>query len=77
MRAGRDVVLTDRGQPIAVIKPIRTKNEDQAALQAMADEGLISPALRQMPMPVPRWRPVKAKGRPVSRTIIEDREERS
>ena len=77
VRAGRDVVLTDRGQPIAVIKPIRTENEDQAALQAMVDEGLISPALHQVPMPVPRWRPVKAKGRPVSRTIIEDREERS
>ena len=32
MRAGRDVVLTDRGQPIAIIKPIRTDTADQAAL---------------------------------------------
>lgn len=77
VRAGRDVVLTDRGQPIAIIKAIRSDNPDQAALQAMVADGLISPALRQAPMPVPRWRPLKVKGKPVSRTIIEDREDRS
>ena len=77
VRAGRDVVLTDRGQPIAIIKPIRTDTADQAALQAMVDEGLISPAARRVPMPVPRWRPLSVKGRPVARTIIEDREDRA
>jgi hypothetical protein len=43
----------------------------------MADEGLITRASRRGPMPTRRWRPVKVKGTPVSRTIIDDRDERA
>ena len=77
VRAGKDVVLTERGRPIAVIKPIREKDAEEAALQKMAAEGLITPASRKGPMPPPRWRPAKAIGRPVSQTIIDDREDRA
>jgi len=77
VRAGKEVVLTERGQPIAVIKPLKTDGAQEAALQAMADEGLITPAVRKGPMPAPRWRPVKAKGKPLSQTIIDDREDRA
>ena len=37
--------------------------------------GLITVAARKGPMPTPRWRPVKVKGKPVSQTIVDDREE--
>jgi prevent-host-death family protein len=77
VRAGKEVVLTERGHPIAVIKPIKEEDAQEAALQAMADEGLITPALRKGPMPAPRWRPVKIKGKPVSQTIIDNREDRA
>jgi prevent-host-death family protein len=77
VRAGKEVVLTDRGHPIAVIKPIKNEDVQEATLQAMADEGLITPAARKGPMPTPRWRPVKVKGRPLSQTIIDDREDRA
>jgi prevent-host-death family protein len=77
VRAGREVVLTDRGRPIAVIKPIREQEGEEATLEAMADEGLITRASRRGPMPTRRWRPVKVKGTPVSRTIIDDRDERA
>lgn len=77
VRAGKEVVLTERGQPIAVIKPIRTDDARGAALQAMTEEGLVTPALRKGPMPVPRWRPIKVKGKPLSQTIIDDREDRT
>lgn len=77
VRAGKEVVLTERGQPIAVIKPIKPKDAQAAALQAMADEGLIALPSRKGPMPAPRWRPVKIKGKPLSQTIIEDREDRA
>ena len=40
VRAGREVVLTERGRPIAVIKPVKTEDAQDARLQAMADEGL-------------------------------------
>ena len=76
VRSGQEVVLTDRGRPIAVIKPIKDEDGGQAvALRAMAEEGLITLPDRKGPMPAPRWRPVKVKGAPVSRTIIDDRED--
>jgi len=77
VRAGKEVVLTERGHPIAVIKPIKEQDAQEAALQAMADEGLIRPAARKGPMPAPRWRPVRVKGKPLSQTVIEDREDRA
>jgi prevent-host-death family protein len=77
VRAGKEVVLTDRGQPIAIIKPIKDEHGSEAALQALADEGLIRPAARKGPMPAPRWRPVKVKDKPISQTIIEDRADRA
>jgi prevent-host-death family protein len=77
VRSGKEVVLTDRGRPIAVIKPIKEEDAEQTALQAMADEGLITLPSRKGPMPAPRWRPVKVKGKPLSQTVIEDREDRA
>ena len=75
VRAGKEVILTDRGHPIAVITPIKGEGDREAVLQTMAQQGLITVAARKGPMPTPRWRPVKVKGKPVSRTIIDDRED--
>ena len=75
VRAGQEVILTDRGHPIAVITPITDKGGRDAMLQTMAEQGLITVAARKGPMPTPRWRPVKVKGKPVSQTIIDDRED--
>jgi len=42
VRAGKEVILIDRGRPIAVIKPIQDDGRQADALRAMADEGLIT-----------------------------------
>jgi prevent-host-death family protein len=76
VRAGKEVVLTDRGRPIAVITPLKDTDARGAALQAMVDEGFLKPASRKGPTPSPRWRPVKVKGKPLSQTVIDDREDR-
>ena len=76
VRAGKEVVLTERGHPIAVIKPLRD-DAQEATLRAMVDEGLITRAARKGPMPTPSWRPVKVVGKPLSRTVIEGREDRA
>jgi prevent-host-death family protein len=76
VRAGKEVILTERGQPIAVIKPIKTRDALEIAIQAMVDEGFLKPASRKGPTPVPRWRPVKVKGKPLSQTVIDEREDR-
>ena len=47
------------------------------ALRAMADEGLITLPSRKGPTPTPRWKPISVKGTPISRTIIEDRDDRA
>jgi prevent-host-death family protein len=71
VRAGKEVVLTERGQPIAVIKPIKDESQSDAALERLADEGLITLAARKGPLPP--FEPVPVSGKPLSQTIIDDR----
>jgi prevent-host-death family protein len=75
VRAGKEVILTERGQPIAVIKPIKGEHDSDAALKHMADEGLITLPTRKGPLP--RFEPVRVSGRPLSQTIIDDRDDRA
>ncbi len=76
VRGGREVILTERGRPIAIIKPIREEPSEKAALEAMADEGLITLPARKGLTPAPRWKPIKVSGRTLSGTILEDRDDR-
>ena len=75
VRAGKEVILTERGQPIAVIKPIKDERESGAALKRMADEGLVTLPTRNGPLP--RFQPVPISGTPLSQTIIDDRDDRA
>lgn len=77
VRGGKEVVLTERGRPIAIIKPVTEERSEEAALKALAHEGLITLPSRKGPTPAPRWKPVGVKGKPVSQTVIEDREDRA
>jgi prevent-host-death family protein len=74
VRAGQEVVLTDRGEPVAVIRRIATDNET-ARLEAMAASGLITAADIPGPMPRSRWRPEAVRGEPMSETVHRDRDE--
>ena len=74
VRDGQDVILTERGRPIAVIKAIKEEHDEETALKRMADEGLITMPSRRGPLP--RFAPIRIKGKPLSRTIIEDRDDR-
>ena len=75
VRAGKEVVLTDRGRPIAVITPVKEADEPDAALTRMADEGLI--ALPTRTGPLPRFEPVAVTGTPISQTILHGRDDRA
>jgi hypothetical protein len=59
-----------------VTKRIQKKGTRDAALQTMVDEGFLKPASRKGPTPAPHWRPVNVKGKPLSQTVIDDREDR-
>ena len=55
VKAGKDVVLTERGKPIAVIKPLRLDEDMNSILRQLEAEGL----LRRGPKsgePMPAWR---------------------
>jgi prevent-host-death family protein len=75
VRAGKEVVLTERGRPIAVIKPIKEVLLPETALRRMADEGLIT--LPTSAGPLPRFQPAPPGGKPLSQTIIDDRDDRA
>jgi len=72
--AGEEVVLTERGRPIAVIKPFTRTAAREAAVRRMEAAGLLRPASR--PTPMPPSRPRSLRGTPLSRTIREERDAR-
>jgi prevent-host-death family protein len=71
VRAGHEVVLTERGKPIAVIRPWGDGAGGDAAVRRLEAVGLLIPPLVRAPMPP--FRPRKIRGKPLSATIIEAR----
>lgn len=73
IRQGKEVVVTDRGKPIAVLKPLE-KSEKQPGLEErlafFAEQGLISLPRGKFDFTMP---PLPLKGKPLSQTILEDR----
>ena len=76
VKAGKEVILTERGKPIAVIKPLEQKDKLEAMMQRLEAEGILRSGPKSgKPMPV--WRsPAHIKGEPISETIREERDER-
>ena len=74
VRAGQTFVVTDRGRPVAELRPIaRSKDDRQAVLEDLEARGVIT-----LPRggPLRRIRPAVVRGRPLSETLLEDREDR-
>ena len=76
VKQGKDVVLTERGKPIAVIKALVPKEDQEAIIRRLESEGLLRPASKRGPMPKPAWKAVHVKGKPMSQRISEERDER-
>jgi len=73
VKAGKEVILTERGKPIAVIKPLAPADDVDAVLDRLAAAGLLQRATKRGPMPP--FRPRRIKGPPLSQTIREMRDE--
>ena len=72
-KKGEEIVVTERGSPIAVIQPIRAARRStslEARLGALAARGVVTVPTRK---PRAKIRPVTLKGPPLSRTVLEDR----
>ncbi|MBI2965030.1 MAG: type II toxin-antitoxin system prevent-host-death family antitoxin [Chloroflexi bacterium] len=73
VREGQSIVVTDRGEPVAEIRPIKPKKDIEAILLKLAAEGRVTLPTRKR---LPPYRPVRPRGGALaSQAIIEDREE--
>jgi prevent-host-death family protein len=71
VRQGEEVVLTERGKPIAVISPL-TGARDVASIRKLEHAGFLRPAAK--PKPLPAWKPRRIVGEPLSKTISRERD---
>ena len=76
VKRGKEVVLTERGKPIAIIKPLTPADDQGAAIRRLEADGLLRPAVKRGPMPKPTWKAIQVKGKPISQTIRQQRDER-
>ena len=78
VQRGEEIFLAGRGRPVAAVQPIAAVlDSEAAALRKMVDAGLVVAAAEPGLMPAPRWRLVAVKGKPLSKTVVEDRDERA
>lgn len=74
VREGNEVIVTDRGTPVAVIKPLFDKKRSiEDKIQLLEDQGILKQAVKGG---VPLHKLSMVKGKPVSEIIIEERENR-
>lgn len=74
VRRGRTIVVTDRGEPVAELRPIvLAETGDTARLDRLVALGRLS---RVSKMPLSPFRPIRRKGSSLSSAIVEGREDR-
>ena len=47
VRGGKKVLLTERGRPLATVKPLRGGNKTESIVQRLETSGLLRPASRR------------------------------
>jgi len=74
VRQGQEVVVTERGAPIAVIKPLAREGGPEQRVRLLEEQGVLKRSSRSA---IPSGSPVAIKGRPISDTVSMEREERA
>jgi prevent-host-death family protein len=74
VRGGREVLLTERGRPLAVLMPIRRGDKAESAIQRLEADGFLRPAGKRAILP--SWNPRPVRGHSLSKTIRQERDER-
>lgn len=76
VREGRTLVVTDRGRPVAELRPLPpADDDDHAALSRLAADGLVSPPSRPR-TEIEDPRPTRLSGESLSETVLAEREDR-
>ena len=73
VREGRTILVTDRGEPIAELRPLPLDAGLPAMLRKLSGARAVTlPARKTMPA----FRPIQNRGPAISDAIVEDREDR-
>jgi len=73
VRQGEEVIVTDRGRPVARIGPLRGTTGDDARLQMLVRTGRVRPPVGVRVDPVRLERPADPAGRSLA-ALLEERE---
>ena len=73
VQEGTTIVVTERGRPVAELRPVPVgKSEEEARLDELAALGV----LRRGTGDLTPYAPVRLGGKPLSQTLLDDREDR-
>ena len=73
VRQGQTVVVTDRGEPIAELRPLEAATDADAILASLEAAGAVTCPSRDTLAP---FRPIASRGGLVSTALLEDRDDR-
>lgn len=73
VRLGQTLVVTDRGEPIAELRPLAAGTDIEAALERLKAVGAVT---RTVDKPLAPFRPIENRGRSAASAVLEDREDR-
>jgi prevent-host-death family protein len=74
VRRGRTIVVTDRGEPVAELRPIALPTSGAGAeIDRLVVLGHLT---RTSKAPLAPFHPIRQKGRPLAEAIAQDREDR-
>ena len=72
VRQGQEVVVTEQGAPIAVIKPLAREVGPEQRIRFLEEQGVLSRSVRTT---FPLGAPVVLKGRAIAQTVTGERKE--
>lgn len=73
VRQGHTLVVTDRGQPIAEVRPIWGDAGSEAVLARLEASGVVTRPTKKRLVP---FRPIESRSGPLSTAVLDDREDR-
>jgi prevent-host-death family protein len=74
VRSGATILVTDRGEPVAELRPVPRGSRDlDSRLDEIAALGILT---RGSGEPLADWEPIECSGRPVSQALLEERDDR-
>ena len=73
VRQGRTLVVTDRGEPVAELRPLASNDSLPPALLKLSTKGAVTLPTRDA---LPAFRPIRSRGASIADAVGEDREDR-